>query len=1339
MSRNSLCLNGEWDFMPVYGVKSCLDIPERLVFEKEKIRVPSSWRYVIPEGTQRYNAFNEGFGIVDDFQPFNMFEYPKEWNRADTGVYYRTFTIPAYMLEGRIFLRFDGIIQFSKIYLNNKAVAEWDEAYLPLRVDVTDMVKRDGSKNELIVVCTTFEEIITPSGLPKSLGLAGSWFGSLGRGIWHDVFLEACPHTYVEDVYVKTSLRNKTIDTAVGINNKWAYAKDLDLKIVISDDRGISKTFSREHISIKPGSSINIDIGQEWKSPELWTPDNPHLYKMHAILYENNEEIDNKSIRFGFREVWGEGYKFILNGTRINLRGDSWHYQGAIQQNKEYALNWYRMCKENGINFVRLHAEPHPECYLEAADEVGMLIIDETAIYGSAKSMPADHPVYLGRCKKHVERLIKRDKNHPSIIMWSLENEMRWVDGRDIFKLHIPEMIQIIKRHDNTRPVILEGDNRLISKENTEIDSYHYNIDGTIDQWERKHPLFFGEHGGWWYVCPQNSSAYAGLKAYLSFDNCVEGIALREKLYVEYARKNDVTGITSFNFVHYMMRSMPEEDIRLEWERLDTPGCKPKVIRKYSQTLNNGYLKDYPLYRPNASLGILKDSYKAVTIIPCQYNTSFFDDVQIPRSFDVYNDTLYPQNCTVAISIKENDSEAIYEKEFEFVQQPGERKKIHIRFIPPKVTKTTKLLLEAVLYHENKEKHRLCKIYKLYPALLKKQPLDTCGKIIAYWGSSQSFEIIKTLISSCVRVNDLEGIDRTKFDLVVIGSYVNAHADGYHDVMERYIEDGGVIVQLEQFKFVPGNLTISKQSFFSAHINEATHKILEGLTDDDLIFWKPYTREDFPENIIEACFVKPVKGDVNILLECSAGDFGDGGDLWTPLIEYGFRKGRMILNQLELVDNYYTVPQACVLLRNILEYALSLRPKIKLETALLASRESSVYGFISRLGLDFDVVNSASSFKQYKIIIVDMNFIEKDDMNKLYNFVKGGGRILALPVQKGRQAILKKLLRSSVEINNIPTYQLNRTGIHALTKGISICDLFRFEKVTLSPRLVENKIICEDTIEIEKANNLLMSVNGTPWYDYYVRNKSQEYSRPTLVEINKKNKLEDMPYLVEKQCGQGSFVICQISIDPENEKNIRIYSRLLSNMGAFVHSDIFSYSKGEKDYSVDYFMSLPHEKYKDYKKVEEYYSHKDFSLNNLGEGLYGYMKKVAKDSEEGFINIENSSGRTYFLSCFAGYIKDRCSSLPQPDFIKCKIEIDVNCSFKLWINGKLMKEYSKASSSIERITIDDVVLVRGLNRFIIVGKAGDANIRFRPVFKSLDGSYIDNIKYQLTVDEVALK
>ena len=98
----------------------------------------------------------------------------------------------------------------------------------------------------------------------------------------------------------------------------------------------------------------------------------------------------------------------------------------------------------------------HPEYYLDAADEAGILIVDETAIYGSAKSMPADDPIYLDMCKKHVERLVKRDRNHPSVVVWSLQNEMRWVDGRDGYKLHIPELMQIFRELGSTRSILLE-------------------------------------------------------------------------------------------------------------------------------------------------------------------------------------------------------------------------------------------------------------------------------------------------------------------------------------------------------------------------------------------------------------------------------------------------------------------------------------------------------------------------------------------------------------------------------------------------------------------------------------------------------------------------------------------------------------------------------------------------------------------------------------------------------------------------------------------------------------------------------------------------------------------
>lgn len=1332
--RRQICLNGEWDFMPVYNVKSCLDIPEKLAYEKEKIRVPSSWRYVTLEGTP---YFKSGFGIVNDFEPFNMFEYPREWNRAETGVYHRTFSIPADMLTSRIFLRFDGMTQMSGIFLNGQRVAVWDEAYLPLRVDVTGYIKRDGSENDLIVVCTTFEDIRIPSGQIKSLGLIGSWYGYIGRGIWQDVFVESCPDTLVEDVYINTSVRNKTIDVKVDINNKSNRLKNLSLEAYISDIDGIVKTFSCDKIKAEPDNIVNVDLQEKWENPSLWMPDSPHLYDMSVVLYEDGKEIDNKCLRFGFREIWTEKSKLILNGTSINLRGDAWHFQGAIQQSKEYALNWYKMCKENGINFVRLHAEPFPGYYLDAADEVGMLIMDETAIYGSAKSMPADHPVYLDRCKKHIERLAKRDRNHPSVIVWSIQNEMRWVDGRDEFKRHIPEMMRILKDCDDTRPIILEGDNRLISKEDAEIDSMHYNIDGTIEQWEKKHPLFFGEHGGWWYICPQNSSAYAGLKAYLDVDECSEGMALKEKLFVEYARRKNVTGISTFNLAHYMMKSMPEEDVRLEWDRLDTPGCKPKVLRKHSLTVNNGMLEGgHPLYMPGVSLQILMDSYKQVVIIPSEYNSSFYDDEIINRSFDIYNDTLHTQNCKINFSVRQRGAGIVFEETFEFIQEPAERENVKICINPPGVAQGTELFLEAVLYHDGTEMFRLNKTYKIYPSILKHRPLDSHGKSIAYWGGELSHGIIKTLLPSYTRIQNVNDVTSGKFEMVIIGSYMNEHADQYQNILENYIEKGGVVVVLEQFKFVPGNLTLSRQSFFSAHINDSSHRILEGLNDKDLIFWKPDVGEDSPGKIIEQCFRKPVKGDVNMLLECSAGDFGDGGDFWTPLFEYRYKKGTMIFNQLELVYNYNDAPQACILLRNILEYALSLEPRVKAAAALLSSAGSPAYEFVKKTGLDFDIISSCNKFKDYDIVVLDLDSTRDIDLIRLSGFVKEGGKVLILPVQKDKKAVLESLLGCPVKIENVPVYQLNRTGNHKLIKGVSVVDLFRFEKVKLSPRLVENIVICENTIEVKNAENILVSVNGTPWYDYFVKEKDDEYSRIAIADINKKNKKEDRPYLVGKKYGDGSFIISQVSMNAANEKDLRIYSRVFANLGCFINSDIFTYYKGDRDYSTDYFMTLPHEEYKDYCMTEEYYSDKDFSLNNLGEGLYGWMKKVEKDTNDGFINVLNSSGRTFFLSCFADNIKDNCSDRPQPDFLECRIELDINCSFKLWINGKLMRQYSKNTTEIERIIIDGVVLIKGINRFIIAARANAEDIRFRPIFKQLDGAYMDNIKYQLTIDEV---
>jgi len=1335
MLRQTICLNGEWDFMPLYGVKSSFNLPEKLNFEKQKIIVPSSWRFANPE---------RDFGIVDDFQPYNNFNYPIEWKDAETGVYRRTFELNEDMVNNRLFLKFDGIMQMSRIYLNGIIVSEWDEAYLPLEVDITDVVKGNGFQNELIVICTEFDQIEIPSGQIKSTGLDGSWFGYVCRGIWQDVTLASRPYTFIQDVQVKTSVRNNNIEVLVNANNTLELDKEINIKVTISDETGIVKIISKERVNALSSSIVDIKLSDGWLCPILWDMDNPYLYKMTVSIYSEGKIIDTKVLRFGFREIWTQGHKFILNGKRINLRGDSWHFQGTLQQTKEYALNWYKMCKENGLNFIRLHAEPHPEYYLDAADEVGMLIIDESAIYGSGKNMDAAHPVYISRCKKHVERLIKRDKNHPSIVMWSLENEMRWVDGRDEFKLHLPEMMSIMRRIDDTRSIILEGDNRLISKENTEIESRHYNIDGTIEQWDRTKPLVFGEHGGFWYVCPQNTSAYNGSKVYLSIEESIKGTTLKEKLYVEYSRKNEVSGITSFNFAHYLMKSMPFEDVIIKQESLDTIGVKPLVIRKNSLTINNGLLKDYPDYIPSVGMPILKESYKPVTIIASEYNSFFFDDKEISRNFDVYNDSLYSYNAKLNIKVREEDGRFIHSRSVSFMQLPGEKKCIEIKFSPPKNSdEVRKIYLEAVLYQEDEEKHILRKVYKICPGSYKKCPIDMNNKSIIYFGNNEDYSIIKDLVMNLKRTDKLTK-EINDYDILIIGSYIQSSADKYQEVLGSFAYKGGVIVQLEQSKFVVGDINILRQKFFSSHItsnNNGKHPVLKGLTDEDFIFWKPGIKEEVPESSIEQVFVKPVKGDFTMLLECSAGDFGDGGDLWTPLIEYKHNLGTMILNQLEIINNYETIPQACLILRNMLGYASQLKAPVKVSACLLSTEDSETFKFLSNCGLEFELQDPNNFKKQvdlskYKTLIIDPKSLSSIKIDLLRSYVKEGGTVLVLPCDTNNQSELEQLLKCSIDIKNIATYQLEEVKESLITKGIPITDLFRYEKIYLTPRQVENISICENSIEIENGNNILMSLSSTPWYDYFVRGFCDEYSRIALIEMNKNKAAKSLAYVVDKEYGDGKFIISQVATNSKQDKNTRVYSRLLANLGNnIVDKELFAYEKSEKDNSIDYILALPHEKYKDYKKAEEYYSDKNYSLNNLGEGLYGWMKKIEKDSE-GFIKISNSSNRTYFLSCFVDYIGNKNIISMDDRSHKLSLNIDTSCSFKLWVNGDLLGEYIKSEEGIKKINIKEITLTKGLNRFIIAASAMDTIIKLRPVFVNLDGSYPDNIRYQLTIDEV---
>ncbi|WP_341348502.1 glycoside hydrolase family 2 TIM barrel-domain containing protein [Paenibacillus sp. FSL H3-0469] len=1404
MLRTSICLNGEWDFMPLYDQPRSRALPERLQYEARKIQVPSSWRYsyTAPSGSK--------FGEVPEyqFQPFDVYRYPEEWNEAEAGVLHRSFQVPETMLGQRIVLRFDGIMQKAAIYLDRERVALWEDGFLPLRLDITALVK-PGREQQLHVVCGSFDTAVLPSGETKITGLSGSWFGRIARGIWQDVFLEAYPLVTLEDLTIRTSVRQGRlkVDALISSTEEGLLPEGLRVLLQVRERDSVVQSALAEPqnrpqplaaarslpvleaeaaVASRPaedvaGRQLCSNTGSRewggaafslpWQEAMLWSPDSPVLYELELVLQSDSVVLDRRSETFGFREFWCEGPQFMLNGIPVNLRGDSWHFQGAAQQTEDYIRGWYRMCRQAGINSIRLHAQPYPSDYLRIADEEGVLIVDETAIYGSSKSMDAAHPDFIGNCCAHVQRLVQRDKNHPSVILWSVQNEMRWVDGRDHYKQHIPGLIELMKALDDTRPVMVEGDNRLVSKQQTEVESRHYNIDGTIAQWDRQVPLTFGEHGGWWYICPQNSSMYSGMDVYKDSDASAAGLAIKERLFVEYARRQGVSGISTFNFVHYFMRAMPEQEIKLPQADLTTPGPKPAVIPAYSLSLNNGLLpEEYPVYRPNPAFAIMAAAFKPVTLIAAEYNRCFFDDAPVSRSFDVYNDTLSAQEVTVECEVMQG-GRRVHSETFRFRHEPAQRRSIRLEWMPEAVSGEGSVgsdgagvgigpaggegarvgapvgegeaKLSARLFHGGELMHELNVSYRLVSGSCRTEPVEIALSA-AYIGSDRDFQAIHALVPALVRAEPDAVEKLAAGTLLIVGSKME-DKDGTLDRRLRgFVQQGGRLLLLEQLHLSPGRLPLNRREFIRAHSGDYGHPVLRGLGAEDLMYWHEELREDGPLPIIRAAFEKPVTGDFTLLLECSAGDFGDGGDLWSPLLEYRSGAGMFLANQLEIMDHLQRVPQALLLLRSLLQYAgravhaavptaarsVAAEPAAALVPA--AARSAAVWvrsggmaeALLSKLRLKGHMLDSAAGLSGLPpgLLVVEAELLGGPGAAEaVRQAALAGGSVLVLPAEPGGQEALARLLDAPVRIAPHGTYHMAADYAHAAVQGISPVDLFGFDKVHLSPRDVVNWELAVCRLEVPDAEVLCTSVEGTAWKDYFAGQHTAEYSRLALVELNRRQAAAPGAFVIRQAAGAGEILCSQLLVDQDSDKSIRLYTRLLGNLGGAFADELLLHDKEDAQWAVEAAMTLFCPPHIDYEAMKDYYTDPEFSLNNLGEGLYGWMKKKERRPDGTFL-IPAPDGRPLFLSCFV-HLPETVGKTRTG-----RLRVNSACAFEIYMNGRLVANPEQ-----------EISLVSGINRLIAIVRGAQEDIAFGMVFLNTDGTYMNDLEFRLTMDEVEPK
>ena len=631
--RKSICLNGLWQFQPVVlpdsfkeGYDPTPELPAPTEhWEQVPIRIPSPWNV---------NSYAYSKGLGGDFCSYPS--YPKEWEKIKMGWLRKTVAIPNDWRGKRIQLHFSAVAGDAEILINGKRVDHQFNIFLPFDVDITHAVDL-GKENTLCVGIRKPSLFDIRGKVGRRPYQGGSIWGEHIVGIWDDVHLVALPPIRVVDAYVKPLLDKDTLEAVFTVHND----EDNEVEVAVGARvyPWISKAGS-DHLSAPlPSSDLSTEAALELAPEKIrvpargearivlssrvkerlkrWSPEEPNLYGLVAQASVGSSRMDTKYSRFGWRQFTMQGPHYLLNGKRLVLKGDSWHFMGIPQMTRRYAWAWYKAVRDANLNAVRLHAQPFPTFYLDMADEMGILILDESAIYASGGAPKMDSDLYWEDSLKHLPQLVLRDRNHPAIFGWSVSNEMLPVIT-DLFhsppgvkeKLveHYAKWADICRKLDPTRPWIsADGEKDGEGKLPTYV--VHYEGSAGMQKAQKSgKPWGVGETGYAYYGTPEEVSETNGNRAYESFLGRMEGIAGSSYQSLIAQREYDATYRSVFNMVWYALKPLAlgmkdtsrppnlEDGIYFTQFHEGQTGVQPERLGPYCSTLNPGYTDALPLY-----------------------------------------------------------------------------------------------------------------------------------------------------------------------------------------------------------------------------------------------------------------------------------------------------------------------------------------------------------------------------------------------------------------------------------------------------------------------------------------------------------------------------------------------------------------------------------------------------------------------------------------------------------------------------------------------------------------------------------------------------------------------
>lgn len=502
--RTEVSLDGQWLFMPEHEMKDAKLASQTASDDKNwhTMNVPDFWN------PTRIWLHGETFGehakgVSDKYfqqETDRCANYTFDYTATKVAWYRQWIELPADLKSKQLILNFDAVSKIAEVYINGQLAGSHIGMFGDFSIDgsklfkpgknliavrvVRDFINNIEDGEKVVDVAVT---VPVTNNMLKDI--AHGFYKENPAGIWQPVKLVISEKVKIEDVYIKPTLTGATFE--VTLKNYSDKATSYDLATEILDKETLSVLYAgvtMKKIALKAGEERKLNFSLAGLKPRLWSPNHPNLYNFNFKLIGKKQEIDVKSIVSGFRTFESKNGYFYLNGNQYWLRGAN-HTPFALAPNdKNLADGFYQLMKAANIDVTRTHTTPYNKLWMDAADENGIGISFEgTWPWLMINASMPDEKLITMWADEFIS-LLKKYRNHPSLLIWTVNNEMKFYDNEpDLEKAKlkmkiISDVVKRMRQMDPTRPINFDSNYKRFESEKRFGKEFYTTIDdGDID------------------------------------------------------------------------------------------------------------------------------------------------------------------------------------------------------------------------------------------------------------------------------------------------------------------------------------------------------------------------------------------------------------------------------------------------------------------------------------------------------------------------------------------------------------------------------------------------------------------------------------------------------------------------------------------------------------------------------------------------------------------------------------------------------------------------------------------------------------------------------------------